>query len=243
MSRNTILISILFFGFPVFLFIGSYYYEFNNKKENLSQEQENYSNLKRTSLFHTLSRNASFSISGNITKRLDSNKIEIRDLEICNNNTGELITSSRKFIKCLVHLGKQSIKIIEYMNLPIGENWESEDIELLEKKISLNSNNEINYKEKLLLKEIKTLKEQTDEFKKKILYHKEKGFKNIKNKIKERYIINFINKLLVCAIAGDEMALKAINNFEEFFSIKLKMHLKGWHKNAIQKVNILTQKE
>ncbi len=195
MSRNTILIAILFFGFPVFLFIGSYYYEFSNKKENLSQEQENYSNLKRTSLFHTLSESASFSISGNITKRLDSNRIEIRDLEICNSGTGELITSSRKFIKCLVNLGKKSIKIIEYMKLPIGENWESEDIKLVEKKISINEFNEIEFNEKFLFKETKTLKERINEFKNKILYHKEKGFKNVKNKIKEKYIINFINKL------------------------------------------------
>lgn len=240
MSRKTILISILFFGFPVFLFIGSYFYEFSNKNENFFKETS-YSNIKRTALFHTIAKNASFSISGNITNRLSSNKIEIMDLEICDNITGHLITSSSRFIKCLVYLGKESIRIIEYMRLPVGENWELENVQILEKEISIDDNKEVITKQKIVLKKLKTVEEKIKAFKKEISHHHQKGFNRIKNK--ENYLKNFINKLLICAIHGDEMALNAIKDFENYFSVKLKKPLIDWYKNAVNKVNILNKKQ
>ncbi|MCP3659548.1 MAG: hypothetical protein GY830_04185 [Bacteroidetes bacterium] len=242
MSRKTILISILFFGFPVFIFIGSYYYEFSIKKQNLLYDEDSYSNAKKTSLFHAISKNTSFSIQGNIINRFGSNKIEIRNLKISNTKTGELITRSKRFIKCLVHLGKNSIKIIEFMKLPIKENWEFEDTQILKKEISINENEEIIYDQKFLLEDIEVTDSNIEAFKEDMINHRNNGFRNLRKKSKQKYIKNFMNKLLVCAFKGDEVANTAIYEFEKYFKTKLKTNLKEWHKNVVSKLKLSKQK-
>ena len=109
MSKRKIFISILFFGFPILLFIASYYYEFSNHGSIIYKKTNIHDSGAISSLLHSVSKTISFSISGDVKSRLSSNRFIIKNLKIKNNKTGNILIESYPFIKSEVFL---------YMMLP-----------------------------------------------------------------------------------------------------------------------------
>ncbi len=236
MTRNSIIIALLFFGFPIFLFLGSYYYEFKTQISNLSEELDQAIKTKSV-IYHTLSNNKSLSIAGCIENRLGNSSFEMSDLEISEQNSDNVIARYSPDSVCRVELKDSKMKITEMMSLPAGKNWKWKNVCTLEKKVCVDNKNEICIKTKPLLSISNHLKKHISKLKDEIYKRKGKGFDDIKSSKRNNYIKTFIGKLLICSMGGDMESKKALQNFEVYFSTKLNVSCLEWYKNTLNTVN------
>ena len=235
MTKNTLIIGILFFGFPVFLFIGSYYYEFQkqaNQSNNLSLDENRHSII-----LHRISGNQPISISGKIQNRIGHSSLEISDLEISNKLDNKTLLRFGPKSVCRVELKDDCIDVTEIMRLPVGKSWKWKKVEVLMSRISLNEENKLVINEKSLLKIPHSLKIKFEKLKDEIEERSTKGFKDISQTIKSEYLKTFIGKLLICSISGDSKSLDVLRNFEAYFSEKLEGHNLEWYNEVLCKAN------
>ncbi len=237
MSRKKIYLTIFLFGIPGFLFSIIYYYDIINCNAKIIKNA--FLNTNYTSLRHTVFNKYYFSVTGNIKSRLSSNKFIIKNLRVSDSRAGKNIIKSYPFVKSEVIFYNKGIKIKEYMKLPIGSNWEYEEVNLTEKEIIVSPGGNIKVRSNLLVPNSKAQQETLNTFRELILKLRNKFCSNLNSNLSKknikRYGKHFINKLLLCAVNGDSLAYNTLQNLKT----KIRNEDIQYYKNALEKCRIL----
>ncbi len=237
MSRKKIYLTIFIFGIPAFLFSIIYYYDIINCNAKIIKNT--FLNIDYTSLRHTVFNKYYFSVTGNIKSRLSSNKFIIKNLKVRYSKGGNNIIESYPFVKSEVIFYDKGIKIKEYMKLPIGNNWEYEEVDLTEKEIIVSPDGNIKVRSNLLVPHSKAQQETLNAFREVITKLRNKVGSKLSNDLSKKnikqYGKHFINKLLLCAINGDSIAYNTLQNLKTKI-INKDMH---YYENALEKCRLL----
>lgn len=213
-------IGAVFFGLPVLLFVASYIYDIQTNKSNDLLIPDTGSKIV---VSHTIAGSKKLAISGFIKNRVDENRIEIANLQITDQFTGEKLCSFNyaPFYKQVVTLGSNDVQITEVLKLPTGiaDAWQDHD--LFHHKLNFDKDRGYILNKKRVTHIESGGSSQRSNFFDKVEKLKGTGLKNIKLKRRQTELFLLIGKLAAHSINGDKRSLEILSNFECYFGVKL----------------------